>query len=272
MEHITLLATGLRFPEGPAFDGAGGLWCAEQEGEGVFCRRPNGQIERLKTGGKPNGLTLGPDGYIWFCDSGQNAIRRFHPDERHIQTVIDTFNGKPLNRPNDLLVDPAGNLIFSCPGPPVGEPNSGQPQGIVLSMTPGGMIQVVADGMHYANGLAFISGTDVLLIAETQKQRIWSGFWDAANMSWDTINVWATIDNITELAYGPDGMAFGPDGNLYAAVFGLGEIRVFDPDGRLLRCIALPGCKPTNCAFDPSGKLGLVITEAERGELLQIRL
>ncbi len=272
MEHVTVLTTGLRFPEGPVFDSTGCLWCVEQEGEGVFCRYPDGRTERLRTGGKPNGLTVGPEGYLWFCDSGQQAIRRFHPDARRVETVTGLFNGQPLNWPNDLLFDRYGNLIFTCPGPPAGEKGSEQPQSALLSMTPGGLVQVIADGLHYANGLAFIPDTDTLLVSETQKQRIWSGFWDGVNSSWDTIDVWATIDNVTEFANGPDGMAFGPDGNLYAAVFGLGEIRVFDADGRFLRSIALPGCNPTNCAFDPSGKLGLVVTEAERGELLQITL
>ena len=39
-------------------------------------------------------------------------------------------------------------------------------------------------------------------------------------------------------------------------------------DGRITGAIDLPGQNPTNCAFDPSGRLGLVVTEAEKGLLL----
>lgn len=69
---------------------------------------------------------------------------------------------------------------------------------------------------------------------------------------------------------GPDGLAFDAEGNLYVAVFGTGTIKVISPAGVMLHRILLPGSNPTNCAFDPAGELGLVVTEAETGQLLSI--
>jgi len=69
---------------------------------------------------------------------------------------------------------------------------------------------------------------------------------------------------------GPDGMVPGADRLLYVAIYGDGVIRVVDGQGKIARTITLPGANPTNVAIDPSGKLGLVVTEAEKGQLLSL--
>jgi gluconolactonase len=65
-------------------------------------------------------------------------------------------------------------------------------------------------------------------------------------------------------------MALGADGLLYVAVFGQGCIKSIDPTGAVVAVYATSGSRPTNCAFDPTGGLGLVVTEAERGEILSL--
>ncbi|GAB4048640.1 SMP-30/gluconolactonase/LRE family protein [Spirosoma litoris] len=266
MDDIRVLAEGLRFPEGPAFDAHGNLWCVEQEGEGLFCRYKDGKTNRIQTGGRPNALVFNR-GDLWFCDSGQNCIRRLHTDDDTIETVISHISGQPLNMPNDLLFDEQNNLIVTCPGPP----DVGQ-QGYVVVYSADGLVEIIADGLLYPNGLAFHPDNQTLLIAETHQQRIWSGYWDTESLSWETIRVWADVIDtpIGASIPGPDGMTPGPDGNLYVAVFGAGIIRVFSADGSFVRDISLPGQNPSNCVYDPSGELGLVVTETEKGQLLSI--
>jgi len=65
-------------------------------------------------------------------------------------------------------------------------------------------------------------------------------------------------------------MAMGADGRLYVAVFGSGTVKAVDTRGAVAEVFRLPGKNPTNVAFDPSGDLGLVVTEAQRGELLSL--
>lgn len=266
MDKIVVLTGGLQFPEGPAFDASGCLWCVEQEGEGLFCRDKDGSTMRVHTGGRPNGAVV-HDEYIWFCDSGQNAIRRMSVETKAIDTVISAVNGRPLNKPNDLLFDDRNNLIFTCPG----SSEKGE-AGYVAVRTPTGMVEIIADGLAYPNGLALFPTTKTLLIAESHRQQIWQGFWDAEGLSWETIRVWSQVVDAPVNAHspGPDGMAVGPDENLYVAVFGAGLIRVLSTEGEFIRDISLPGQNPTNCIFDPSGELGLIVTESERGELLSV--
>ncbi len=268
MNEIRVLVSGLRFPEGPTFDASGCLWCVEQEGEGLFCRDKDGSTMRIHTGGRPNGAVYHDDA-IWFCDSGQNAIRRMDMETKAIETVIDSLGGKPLSMPNDLLFDSQNRLLFTCPGA-----SDNEEPGYVAVYSPNGSAIIIADGLSYPNGLAFFPDTHTLLITETHRQRIWQGYWDSEGSSWENIRVWT---NVVDAAPGspipgPDGMAVGPDGNLYVAVFGAGVIRSFSVDGEFIKDITLPGQNPTNCVFDPSGNLGLIVTESERGELLSVPL
>ncbi|GAB2570968.1 SMP-30/gluconolactonase/LRE family protein [Spirosoma areae] len=266
MDDVRVLAKGLRFPEGPAFDIDGNLWCVEQEGGSLFCRSKQGDTKRVHTGGRPNGMVC-HQGLLWFCDSGENSIRRLNIHTGRIDTVVSHISGQPLDHPNDLLFDSHNNLIITCPGPP-----DGQQSGYVAVYTANGSIDVIAEGLTYPNGLEFYPDRQTLLIAETHEQRIWGGYWDPEALSWETLHVWATVTDAPAGAKmpGPDGMVVGPDKNLYVAVFGEGIIRVFSADGQPIRDIHLPGQNPSNCFFDPTGELGLIVTETERGELLSI--
>lgn len=262
---IQTLATGLHFPEGPAFAPDGSLWVVELTGEGLI-RWQAGQLTRYWVGGAPNGIAIDGQGNIWFCDAAQNAIRCFDTQTEQTVTVADAVNGEPLDKPNDLAFDAAGNLVFTCPG------NSRQqPTGYVCVLTPDGQVRKISTDKYFPNGLAFSADGQTLIIAETYRHRLWKGRWNADRGEWIEAGVWAAIDGPNGSG-GPDGMAFNEDGNLYVAVYGTGTIQVINAAGQIVHKHTLPGQNPTNCAFDPSGRLGLVITEAETGELLSLNV
>ncbi len=258
---LNILATGLRFPEGPVFAPDGALWCVELKGGGL-ARWQNGALTRVATGGAPNGAAVDRAGRLWFCDSEHNAIRRLDPRTGAVASVVERLDGQPFFKPNDLAFDAAGNLVFSCPGD-----SRQSPTGYVCCLASGGAVSVIAREKYFPNGVAFVNGGRALLLAETYRQRIWIGDWDPALREWRNPRLWAT--EVTG-APGPDGMALGADGRLYVAVYGAGQIKIFGADGKQVGARDLPGKNPTNCAFDPSGRLGLVVTEAERGELLSL--
>lgn len=271
MKSHSILASGLRFPEGPAFQSDGTLWCVEQEGEGLFCLRPDGSQERVHTGrgSRPNGLCIDSLNRLWFCDSGRNAICCINAAGQEPEVIVDRVNGEPLSMPNDLIFDSAGNLIFTCPGPPE---QGGEGLGYVCVCTPVGEVHKIAQRLSYPNGLALLPDRNTLLIAETVRKRIWYGYWNAnaSDLAWEHPDVWAETG---DEGHGPDGMKVGPDcETVYTAVYGSSKIKLYTLQGRHLRDIRLPGENPTNCAFDPTGRLGMVVTESQTGQIISFRM
>lgn len=257
--EFSILATGLSFPEGPAFDAAGNLWCVEMTAGMLWRRSVDGDVQRYRVGGRPNGLAIDQDGGIWFCDSGHDAIRRFDPFSETIATVADTILGRRLDRPNDLAFDGLGNLVFTCPGE-----SRTEPTGYVCALAPDGDLSVIADGLYFPNGLAFTRDDAALVVAETRRNRLWSGRWDATMRIWSNLRILAT----TSGSIGPDGLALDAEGRIYVAVHGSTGIEVKTPEGRSAGAVSLGDGNPTNCAFDPTGGLGLVVTEAAQGSVL----
>lgn len=259
MDHIDpnwrRLADGLAFPEGPAFGQDEAVWAVDLE-TGALIRRTEESVTRFEVGGSPNGLAF-RDGEPWFCDRVQGAIRRLRPDGG-TQTVVADAAGTPLDMPNDLAFDRLGNLVFTCPGD-----SRTKPSGTVWCWRRDGVLTLVADGLFFPNGLAFDPSGEELIVAETYQQRLWRGAWDAQEARWTNFQPWAQTGGPT----GPDGMAFDALGHLHVAVFGQGEIAVFAPNGAKVASLAAPGQRPTNVAFDPSGRLGLVVTEVDTGAL-----
>jgi gluconolactonase len=258
---VNTLAEGLLFPEGPAFDRSGALWLVELKG-GRLTRWTQDGLQRHDIGGGPNGSAVDAQGRVFFTDSADRCLRRFDPATCDTTTITCELGNEPLNKPNDLAFDKQRNLVFTCPGE-----SRHEPTGYVAVLTHEVAVRKVAESLYFPNGLAFTPDGEELIVAETYRQRLWRGRWEAETGRWLDPRVWATgLDGPP----GPDGMAFAADGTLFVAVYGSGSVAHIDQDGAIMARYALPGRNPTNCAFDPSGELGLVVTEAEHGRLLSL--
>jgi gluconolactonase len=257
---VNLLADGLDFPEGPAFDPQGNLWCTEL-GAGNLILWKDGQVKRYPTNGKPNGLAFDHQGRAWVPDSGQNAVRRFDPASEKWETILDQIDGQALLTPNDISFDARGNVLFTCPNFADSDPN-----GYVVCLKPDRSAIKIARGLYRPNGLDITDGGKALVVGDTFQKKLFKGTWDDEKCTWNDFKAWADVGG----SEGPDGMIPGADGLLYQAIFGDGILRVINATGETIEKIELPGKNPTNVAIDPSGKLGLVVTETEKGQLLSI--
>lgn len=261
---LEILVEGLQFPEGPVFAQDESLWVVELKGGSVIQYKDR-RIQRYHVGGMPNGIAIDKEGMIWFCDAGEKSIRCLNPAIPTTKTIATHVDGEELNKPNDLAFDRKGNLVFTCPGE-----SRHEPTGYVCVLMRDGRIKKITAEKYFPNGLAFTEDGKNLVISETYKHRLWKGDWDAEKGDWTNAKVWCEVGG-PDGTGGPDGMAFNKEGNLYVAVYGTGKIKVVNPYGKLVGEILLPGQNPTNCAFDLSGK-GLLVTEAEKGELLYIEI
>lgn len=258
---ISTLIKGLNFPEGPAFGKNGTIWLVEKEA-GNLIYYHNQKYERIPTGGHPNGIAIDNIGNIWFCDSLNNSIRKYVPHERKCYTMVEQYLGQPLKMPNDLCFDKHNNLLFTCPGDRLDD-NCGY----ICCLYSDGKLRIIHSGMYYPNGLAFHLDGNSLFIAETGSKWIWKSQWDHKKEK---------LENLEKFSYvggnvGPDGLAFDKENSLYVALYGSNKIVILNTIGQPIDEITLKHPNPTNCAMDPEGKQGLVITEASKGELLRFQ-
>lgn len=260
LTHTTLLS-GLSFPEGPVFDFDGNLWFVEIKG-GNLSKWDGEKLERFDVDGTPNGAMIDKQGMIWFCDSGRGEIRMFDPVNKSFKTLCNqTDTGIRLKRPNDLIFDPVGNLLFSDHADGREEPVS------TICVLPKGSnhAKVISCDKYFTNGLALMKNGTTLVFAETYRQQLWIAEWNAANLSLTNEHRFAQAGNGP---WGPDGIAFDDEENLYATVFNEHRINIYNKEGILVNWLACSGSRPTSCAFDPFGKYGLVVTEADLGEII----
>lgn len=253
-----IILTGLKFPEGPVFDFEGNLWFVEIQGGTLSCWNGS-ELVRYGVDGTPNGAAIDKAGDIWFCDSGRGEIRIFNPVNQEIITVCNqTIEGNRLIRPNDLIFDSEGNLLFS-------DHADGREKAVsILCVLPKGKdkAKVISQNKYFTNGIALKSDGKSLIFAETYRQQLWMGEWDHENLEIVNERPFAKAGTGP---WGPDGIAFDEDENLYAAVFNEGKINIYNKDGELTNFLSCPGNRPTSCAFDPFSRYGLVVTEAEKG-------
>ena len=258
---VKTILTQLEFPEGPVFDFDGNLWFVEIKG-GTLSRWDGNRLDRFDVDGTPNGATIDNRGNIWFCDSRRGEIRKFNPERNTFETICDrTLDGIRLKRPNDLIFDAVGNLLFSDHADGREEPIS------TICVLPKGSSQakVISANKYFTNGLALKKNGKTLLFSETYRQQLWIGEWDASQLELRNESPFAKAGNGP---WGPDGIAFDEHENLFAAIFNERRINIYRQDGKLTDWINCAGSRPTSCVFDPSGKLGLVVTEADRGEII----
>ena len=258
MPEPRVLASGLDFPEGPAFAPDGTLWCVEARG-GALVQWSERGLARHDSRGLPCGLAFDGDGRAWFCDAQQKAVRSLDPERNTWTTQATNVDGAPLNAPNDLAFDAVGNLVFSCPGD-----SRFEPTGSVCCLRPNGSVTTLRGDLYFPNGILFSADNQTLMVAETYGRRVWKGAWDANSATWSDAQPWAELLGEP----GPDGLALGADGLVYVAALRAGVIKVVDAGGLVVAQHPVPGPRPTNVAFDPSGALGMVVTEAEHGALL----
>ena len=112
--QVSLFATGFKFPEGPAFDRNKNLFVVNIDTGDISKISPKGQVKVfVNTGGAPNGAQFHPNGDLYVADRAKGIIA-ISPNG-NIRVVVNNYQGKKFNGPNDLVFDSAGNLYFTDP-------------------------------------------------------------------------------------------------------------------------------------------------------------
>jgi gluconolactonase len=245
LAKIERLATGTRWAEGPVWFGDAKclLWsdvpgdCMwrwdEASGAVSVWRRPSGYA---------NGNTRDRQGRLVTCEHGGRRVSRTEHDGR-VVTLVDSFEKKRLNSPNDVVCRSDGSIWFTDPSFGILSNYEGakaEPELPTNVYCWDGKLSVVAEGINQPNGLAFSPDESILYIVESRSvpRKILAFDVNKKTLS----NRRVLID--AGAAGTPDGFRVDIDGNLWCGwgmgAEGLDGVHVFNPDGRLIGRIDLP--------------------------------
>jgi gluconolactonase len=261
------LATGFVFTEGPLWHPDGFYYFADVRASMLYRIVPGQphQVVREKTGGG-NGTTFDLQGRLVLCEGDNRRVTRQGADGR-VEVLVDRFEGKRLNRPNDVVCRSDGSLYFSDPGlrVPLGE-REVEHAG-VYRVAPDGAVSLVAD-FEYPNGLAFSPDEGRLYVANTR----WAQYIHVLELDARGGMVRRRIfaDMSSDETDGvPDGMKVDVEGRVYCT--GPGGTWVFAPDGTRLGIIRTPEV-PANVAFGGPDLRTLFLTARTSVYALRVRI
>jgi len=238
------LATGFVFTEGPLWHPDGFYYFVDIRRSLLFRLSPGraAEIVRENTGGG-NGTTFDLQGRLVLCEGDNRRVTRTSADGR-IEVLMDRFEGKRLNRPNDVVCRSDGSIYFTDPGLRVPLAERELSSAGVYRVKPDGSASLVVD-CEYPNGLAFSPDERTLYVANTR----WTQYIHAVELDASGAMVRRRIfaDMSSDETDGvPDGMKVDVEGRVYCT--GPGGTWVFAPDGEKLGIIRTPEV-PANLAF-----------------------
>lgn len=247
---VERLFTGCRWSEGPVWFGDGRyfLWSDIPNNRILKWEEETGAVSVFrKPSDYANGNTRDRQGRLVSCEHGGRRVTRTEHDGT-ISVVLDAWEGKRLNSPNDVVVKSDGSVWFTDPvfgilgnyEGHLSEPEVGQNVYRVDGET--GEATVVADDVLGPNGLCFSPDESILYVVESRgepRRKI---------LTYDVTADGRYITNKRTLIDAgpgtPDGMRCDIDGNLWCG-WGMGSpeldgVFVFAPDGTHIGRIALP--------------------------------
>jgi gluconolactonase len=230
------------------------------EGKGVsLFLKPAGYTGQVEYGNEPgsNGLLLDTQGQLVACEHGDRRVSVL-TNGGGKRTLVDNYEGKRLNSPNDATFKSNGDLYFT--DPPYGLPKQYDDSRRELDfcgvyrLSKDGKLTLLTKEMTRPNGIAFSPDEKTLYVAQSDPEAaIWKSFPVKSDGTLGEGKVfYDATDNFKKGLPGlPDGMDVDSKGNVFAT--GPGGVYVFNASGKLLGRIST-GEKTANCKFGgPNG-------------------
>ena len=207
----------------------------------------------------PEATSFRPDGAggFYVVEQTTRQLTRWNAQGERVEVLADTFEGKKLNRPNDVILKSDGTLWITDPDWLFNKrPNDKKelPGQFVFRFDPKTRtLTKAAEGFDKPNGIAFSPDEKHLFITDTGTKHVFR-FPVNADGTLGPREVFATF---TEK--GLDGLALSPQSLLWVCT--KDGIRITTLDGKALGLLKTPG-KPTSIAFGPEGRLAVTMKDA----------
>lgn len=192
-----------------------------------------------------NGNTRDRQGRLVTCEHGGRRVTRTEPDGS-ITVIADSYKGRRLNSPNDVVVKSDGTIWFTDPTYGIlsdYEGHKAEPEQdgcYVFRFDPAtGELAVVADDFAKPNGLAFSPDESILYVSDSGVSHDPDGPHHIRAFRVGEGNALSGGEVFVEVSPGvPDGFRLDTDGNVWSSA--QDGVRVFDPEGNPLGHIKLP--------------------------------
>jgi sugar lactone lactonase YvrE len=216
LPEVRVFDIGGEGPEDVLVDpGDGSVLTGVVDGRILRLQPSDGAVTQVAdTGGRPLGLEWLPDGRLLVCDAHRGLLA-VAVDSGAVTLLADSAGGQPIRFCNNAAVTADGTIFFSDSSQRFGIEwwkadileHSGT--GRLLRRDPAGEVHVVADGLHFPNGVALAGDPAQLFLAST-------GSYDLQSMPTDPdAATFAPV--LPNLPGFPDNMATGTDGLVWLA-------------------------------------------------------
>src|SRR6266849_10815873 len=289
MDDIRILASGLRFPEGPVAMADGSVILGEISGRKVTRIAPDGSKTEIgKADGGPNGLALGPDGALYVCNNGgavyettpsflstgpapdykSGTIQRIDLKTGETRVLYSECNGHKLSAPNHIVFDKQGGFYFTDLGKRYAHHRDNG--GLYYALPDGSSVTELVYPIVTPNGVGLSPDEKTVYVADTESSRVYA---------WDILSPGKVKHAPFPAPFGGrcvaglpgfqrfDSLAVEASGNICVATLIAGVITVISPAGQVVRQVKVPDVYPTNICFGGADLRTAYITLSASGQL-----
>jgi len=246
------LAEGFLFTEGPSADAKGNVYFTDQPNDRIMIWSISEELTTfMQPCGRSNGLSFDKDGNLWACADEKNELWQISPDKK-VNKILDNYQDKFLNGPNDLWIARNGGIYFTDPfyrrewWDHTTMPQD--KQGVYYLAPDHNTVIRVADDLRKPNGIVGTPDGKTLYVADIGGRKTWSY----------SINKDGTLTNKKLFCeMGSDGMTIDVKGNLFLTGNG---VTIFDKTGKKIGNIPVPEKWSANVCFGGPDMKSLYIT------------
>ncbi len=252
--QVEKLGEGYKFTEGPVADAKGNVFFTDQPNNKII--RWDAETSQFSTfsdkAGRANGMYFDKKGNLVACSDEDNQVWSF--DKKGNPTVlVKEYDGKLLNGPNDLWIDPKGGMYLTDPLYPRDywkrDPKMQQDGEHVYYLSPGSKALVrVDDKLKKPNGIIGTADGKKLYVADIGANKTYL---------YDIAKDGSLTNKILFVSKGSDGMILDNEGNLYLTGDG---VTVFDKTGEKIAHFPISKGWTANLCFGGKNRDLLFIT------------
>jgi gluconolactonase len=233
---LQTMGTGFGFTEGPVWDTSGFVWVSDESKNTIDKLYPDGRVEHMVSLVDPDGSTYDRQGRLLSTASGLRAIIRLSEDGKSFETVVDHYQGKKLNTPNDIIIGPDGAIYFTDPTIDMTRDQKQELPPSIYRIGAENEMALLTAEMKAPNGLAFSPNGKYLYIDDDDSQKIRRYKFHKNGTMSDGMDFADMHDSVNRGV--PDGMKVDKKGRLF--VSGPGGIWVWNSQGVHIGTVQIP--------------------------------